>query len=119
MEQWQKMLDNMSEKSVWTLSERDAAKYRALSFRNALDFLLHVERAACLRMDPTGKDALLSAKWIRRNLRVLDRRGKLEPGFLAQALKALQPEEAGADPSEQVRPSGSPVPEEEPKARLL
>jgi hypothetical protein len=45
-----------------------------------------------MKMDPTGKDALLSAKWMRRNLRVLDRRGKLEPEFLAQALKALQPE---------------------------
>ena len=47
-------------------------------------------------MDPTGKDALLSAKWIRRNLRVLDRRGKLEPDFFAQALKALQPEDEEA-----------------------
>jgi hypothetical protein len=45
-----------------------------------------------MKMDPTGKDALVSAKWIRRNLRVLDKRGKLEPDFLAQALKALQPE---------------------------
>jgi hypothetical protein len=92
MEQWHKMLDNMSEKSMWALTDRDAAKYRDLSFNNALDFLLHIERADCLKMDPTGKDALLSAKWIRRNLRALDRRGKLEPDFLAQALKALQPE---------------------------
>jgi transposase len=92
MEHWQKMLDNLSEKSVWTLTDRDAAKYRELSFKNALDFLLHLERADCMKMDPTGKDALLSAKWIRRNLRALDRRGKLEPDFLAQALKALQPE---------------------------
>ncbi len=93
MEQWQKMLDNMSEKSIWPLTDRDAAKYRRLSFMSALDLLLHLERADCLKMDPTGKDALLSAKWIRRNLRVLDRRGKLEPDFLAQALKALRPED--------------------------
>jgi hypothetical protein len=93
MEQWQKMLDNMSEKSVWSLTDRDAAKYRGLSFKSTLDFLLNLERADCLKMDPTGKDALLSAKWIRRNLRVLDRRGKVEPDFFAQALKALQPEE--------------------------
>ncbi len=93
MEQWQKMLDNMSEKSIWTLSDRDADKYRKLSLESTLDFLLHLERAACLRMDPTGKDAIVSAKWIRRNLRVLDKRGKLEPDFLAQALKVLQPED--------------------------
>ncbi len=89
MEQWQKMLGNLSDKSIWTLSARDAEKYRTRSLESTLDFLLHLERAACLKMDPTGKDAIASAKWIRRNLRVLDRRGKLEPGFLAQALEAL------------------------------
>jgi hypothetical protein len=92
MEQWQRMLDNVSEKSIWALSDRDAAKYRGLSLKKSLDFLLHLERAACLKMDPTGKDALISAKWIRRNLRVLDRRGKLEPNLYSQALKALNPE---------------------------
>ena len=97
MEQWQKMLDSMSEKSIWTLTKRDATKYRELSFESALDSLLHLERAACLKMDPTGKDALLSAKWIRRNLRVLDKRGKLEPHFLAQALKAVQPPDPEGD----------------------
>ncbi len=119
MEQWQKMLDNMSEKSIWTLSERDAAKYRALSFRNTLDFLMHLERAACMKLDPTGKDALLSAKWIRRNLRVLDRRGKLEPGFLAQALKALRPEEDEMNAPGHEEPIGSTVFEETAKPRLL
>jgi hypothetical protein len=92
MEQWQKMLENLSEKSIWALSDRDAAKYRDLSSKSALDFLVHLERAACLKMDPTGKDALVSAKWIRRNLRELDRKGKLEPNLYVQALKALQPE---------------------------
>lgn len=97
MEQWQKMLNNMSERSIWTLSDRDASKYKEMSFKSTLDFLQHLERAECLRLDPTGKDALLSAKWIRRNLRVLDRRGKLEPRFLAQALKAIQPDRKEGD----------------------
>lgn len=92
MEQWQRMLDTLSEKSVWTLTASDASKYRRLSLKNTLDFLMHLERAACMKMDPTGQDALLSAKWIRRNLRVLDRRGKLEPDFIAHALKAIQTE---------------------------
>jgi hypothetical protein len=60
-----------------------------------MEFLLHLERAACLKMDPTGKDALISARWMRRNLRALDRRGKVEPDLFAQALKALQPENNG------------------------
>jgi hypothetical protein len=119
MEQWQKMVDNMSEKSVWALTDRDASKYRELSFKNAIDFLLHLERAACMKLDPTGKDALLAAKWIRRNLRVLDRRGKLEPDFIAQALKALQPENGEGDfPGNGGRPSFQ-APEGEQKSRLL
>lgn len=91
-EQWQKMLNNMSERSVWALTERDTTRYLGISFKSLLDFLLRFERADCLRLDPTGKDALLAAKWIRKNLRVLDKRGRLEPHVLAQALKALQPE---------------------------
>jgi len=96
MEQWHRMLDNLSDKSIWTLSDRDAARYRGLSLGSALDFLTHLERAACLKLDPTGKDALISAKWIRKNLRALDRRGKLEPNLYIQALKALQPEKDSA-----------------------
>jgi hypothetical protein len=119
VEQWQKMLDNMSEKSLWTLSEQDAARYRALSLRNTLDFLVYLERAACLKLDPTGKDALLSAKWIRRNLRVLDRRGKLEPGFLAQALKALQPDEDEPAALHREGPLLSAALEDTPKPSLL
>lgn len=119
MEQWQRMLDNLSEKSVWTLTGRDAAKYRELSFKNALDFLMYLERADCVKMDPTGKDALLSAKWIRRNLRVLDRRGKLEPDFLAQALKALQPENGDGIFPGNGRRLRSHAPDGASKSRLL
>ncbi len=121
MEQWQKMLDTMSEKSIWTLTNRDAARYRELSFKSALDLLLHLERAACLKMDPTGKDALLSAKWIRRNLRVLDKRGKLDPDFLAQALKAVQPTapDEGGDFSDNGGRSRPPSPEDPAKPRIL
>ncbi len=106
MEQWQRMLENMSEKSIWSLSERDAAKYRGLSFKNTIDFLLNLERASCLKMDPTGKDALISAKWMRRNLRILDRRGKLEPDLYVQALKSLQPEQPATKPHPASPPDG-------------
>jgi hypothetical protein len=92
MEQWQRMLENLSEKSPWKISSDDAAKYRSLSLKNTLDFLLHPGKAPCLKMDPTGKDALLVARWIRRNLRVLEKRGKLEPNLYFQALRVTQPE---------------------------
>lgn len=106
MEHWQRMLDNMSEKSIWSLSDRDAARYRSFSLKNTIDFLLNLERAACLKMDPRGKDALVSAKWMRRNLRLLDRRGKLEPDLYVQALKSLQPEETARGPHPTSPPDG-------------
>ena len=122
MEQWRNMLDNMSEKSIWALSDRDAARYRDLAFKSALDFLVHLENASCLKMDPTGKDALVSAKWIRRNLRILDRKGKLEPNLYIQALKALQPEgdaEGFPHPDEPVGPILRPLSSEPGSRRAL
>ncbi len=99
MQQWQKMMDNLSERSPWKLSNQDANRYINLSFKNSFDFLLHLKKADCLKMDPTGKDALLSAKWIRRNLRMLGKKGKLKPGLYSQALKSLQPKNNPTLPS--------------------
>jgi len=99
MEQWQKMLSNHSKRSQWQLSLADVSKYRALSFQTTLDFLLHEKDAACLTWDPTGKESLLSAKWIQKNLRTLARRGKLEHGVYLQALKSMQPEPQASLPA--------------------
>lgn len=92
IEQWQKMLSNLSEKSPWKLANEDVNKYRGLSCQTTLDFLTHLEKAECIQMDPIGTNALLSAKWMRKNLRMLDRNGKLEPGLYLQALRSLEPE---------------------------
>ena len=97
MEQWRRMLDSLSENSIWTLSDRDRVRYLRLSLNNALDFLTNLERATCLNMDPTGRNALLTAKWMRKNLRSLARRGKLETHLYVQALKALRPEDETVD----------------------
>jgi len=87
------MLNIHSRKSPWKLSEKDVEKYRSLSLRATLDFLTKQKAAACVQQDPTGKSSLLAAKWIRKNLKMLDKRGKLEPSLYLQALKALQPED--------------------------
>ncbi len=91
MEQWQRMVENLSEKSPWKLSQEDARRYRELSLKSTLDFLRRPETAACLQMDPTGKDALTSAKWIRKNLRELQKKGRLEPDLYRRAIETLQP----------------------------
>ncbi len=92
MEQWQKMLHNLSGKSPWKLSGKDVRRYRRLSNEITLDFLANPTSAACLSMDPIGKNALLSAKWTRKNLRMLARKGKLEPAFYKEALNSLRPD---------------------------
>lgn len=98
MEQWHKMLGNLSGKSPWKLTPEDAERYGTLSHRTAFDLLRDPEKAACLRMDPIGRDALLSARWIRRNLRMLERRGKLEHDLYLQALESLRPEKGRLGP---------------------
>jgi hypothetical protein len=91
MDQWRRMLNTLSRNSPWKFSVQDVSRYRTLSSGATLDFLIQSDRAACLRMDPIGSQALLSARWIRRNLRALERKGKLEPGLYQQALLSLGP----------------------------
>jgi len=108
MEQWQRMLTNFSEKSPWKLAPEDVARYRDLSIQTTLDFLAKHNRSACTRMDPIGSKALLSARWMRRNLRMLERKGKLEPSLCHQAVLSLWPEK---EPAHDHHPSlGNPNP---------
>jgi len=93
MEQWQKMLKIHSKKSPWQISKTDVTRYQDLSLQATLDFLVQERSASCVQMDPTGKGALFTAKWIRKNLKMLERRGKLEPKLYLQALRSLQPQE--------------------------
>jgi hypothetical protein len=90
MKQWQKMLVNLSEKSQWKLLMKDVEHYNKLSLRLSLDFLLNQDHASCLQVDPVGRDALRSAKWVRKNLAMLNRRGRLTPEFCAQVLKSFR-----------------------------
>jgi len=92
MDQWQKMLHNLSEKSPWKLADEDVDKYKNLSYQTTFDFLTHLQKAECIKSDPIGSNALLSARWIRKNLRMLNRKGKLEPNLYRQALRSLEPE---------------------------
>ncbi|MEW6439511.1 MAG: zinc dependent phospholipase C family protein [bacterium] len=95
MHQWQRMLQNHSGKSVWKLHGRDFTRYRNLSSRVNLDFLVHLDRAACLRQDPIGKQALHSAKWLKKTLRALQKKGELEPGVYQRILLSFQPDKDG------------------------
>lgn len=90
MGHWQRMLNNVSKKSAWELSPLEVERYRKLSLGSSLDFLVHRTQALCFRKDPIGKDALLSAKWMRRNLKILDRKGRLTPALYAGVINSLR-----------------------------
>ena len=92
MDRWQKMLSIHARKSIWQISGEDAAKYHDLSFQATMDFLTQGKHAPCLQKDPIGKNALLASKWMRKNLKMLHKRGKLAPGLYLQALESLRPE---------------------------
>lgn len=94
MDQWQRMLMLHAKKSQWQISNADVTRYRELSLQNTIDFLTRGSSSACVQMDPIGKNALFTAKWIRKNLKALDRRGRLEQELYLQVLRALQPETA-------------------------
>lgn len=91
MEQWQRMLKLHAEKSPWQISKADGERYRERSLRATLDFLMHGRSASCVQMDPTGKNALFTARWVRKNLKMLHKKGTLEPDLFHQAVRSLQP----------------------------
>ena len=90
MEQWQRMLSLHSKKSQWQISQADANRYHELSLKATLDFLVRGKQASCVRMDPIGKNALFTARWIRKILKTLHRNGRLEPDLYLQVLRSVQ-----------------------------
>jgi len=108
MEQWQRMLNLHSRRSQWQLSKTDVTRYRDFSLQTTLDFLVRQQSATCVQMDPIGKHALFTAKWIRKNLKMLDRRGRLDPDLYLQVLRSLQPTPDRTSPES--RPPATPLP---------
>lgn len=91
MDHWHRLLQNLSDRSVWKLDLRDFYVYRALSLEAAMEFLTRQESAACLQQDPIGREQLQRAKRARRVLRILERKGQLEPPMVQQVLQSLHP----------------------------
>ena len=89
MKQWQKMLATLSTTSAWKLSPQEVERYNRRSVISSLDFLTHHVHASCLLMDPMGKDILLSAKCVRKNLRILSKKGRLTPELYTRLVSSL------------------------------
>jgi hypothetical protein len=65
-ENWQRIFALMTENSRWDLDDVEVGRYLDTTYDAIVDFLVHFERSAAYRLDPSGDDALRRAKHVRR-----------------------------------------------------
>lgn len=73
---WHRMMDLLSSNSKWTLDREMKEKYFKSSLDAVLDLLEHGHKAKCVKKDPTGRHSLNSAKFIRKKLKNIKKRGR-------------------------------------------
>jgi hypothetical protein len=71
VERWHHMLELLSTKSKWALHKEDKKRFFTLSFDAVMDFLIRGSGARCVKIDPTGRGNLKSAKSVRRKLKTI------------------------------------------------
>lgn len=80
MEHLQKVMQTLSSKSRYQLTEADRDEYMQLAGEAISDFLQNPDDSRFLRVDPTGEKALAAADALRRSLRL-----RLKSGFMSKA----------------------------------
>jgi len=88
LEQWHRIMQRVSLLSRHTLPSELAGQYNKACHESITDLLRRGKRSACQAADPTGLQAIILAKDIRRTLKTLDRRGQLT-ARLRRAIDAL------------------------------
>ncbi len=76
LQQWQKLLNNVSQRSKWEFTAADQNEYVDLAY-TAVEGIMANENSPFWQADPTGERALTAAKLIRKNLNLLWLDGKL------------------------------------------
>jgi hypothetical protein len=89
VEKWHHMLDLLSTKSKWALHREDKKKFFNLAFGAVTDVLTHGRGAECVKIDPTGRGNLKSAKSLRRRLKTIRRGGRDWQDAMEKALVAI------------------------------
>jgi hypothetical protein len=88
---WRSMIESVSDKSQWTLTKKDEKNYYKLTLNSLTDLMQNNETASCLNADPNGTDALKVATKIRKDLKILNKQGKLSPYDTHRILNELKP----------------------------
>ena len=65
-ESWQRIFSLMTENSRWDLSDAEVGRYLDHAYDAIIDFLNYFDRSRAYRQDPSGDEALRSAKRVRR-----------------------------------------------------
>jgi hypothetical protein len=80
MERLQKLVQALSSKSRYQLSETDRDEYMQMAREAMVDFLNNPEGSKFLDVDPTGERALTAADSLRKSLRL-----RYKSGFMSKA----------------------------------
>jgi hypothetical protein len=92
VEQWRRLMQRVGTRSRYPLGTDDVQRYDELCEEAALDVLVHGESACCVALDPTGRENLDRAEYIRKRLRTLHRRRALTPAVQEAILARVVPE---------------------------
>jgi hypothetical protein len=65
-EGWQRIFGLMMENSRWDLADADVARYVDHSYDHIIDLLVRFDHSTPYQLDPSGDEALRSAKQVRR-----------------------------------------------------
>jgi len=90
MEQWHKMINRLSTQSRWLLGKEEKDRYYLMSFSAILDLLYNGNMAHCISEDPTGRESLMLAKKLRRDLRIKRKAGLYDNKDLELALLKIR-----------------------------
>lgn len=74
---WRRMVRKIGARSRWVLGLEDIEKYHHLSKLAILDLLISMQDAECYKLDPTGRANFKRARELRRSLRRIAPRSRL------------------------------------------
>lgn len=92
LEQWQALMQRVAARSRYPLEEATVERYNQICAQAIASLLTKGRRAHCVKSDPTGAQNISRAHEIRRKLKRLERRGRLDQATRANLIEKYLPE---------------------------
>lgn len=71
VDHWHKMMDMLSENSIWALHKEEKDFFFNLAYQSAMGLLMNSSNAPCVAKDPKGYNNLSTAKEARKKLKII------------------------------------------------